>query len=88
MLQGPLAYKVPEAGLGQPARIQGSCFVLHWVFVAELRLSLVAVRRGHSLVVVHGLLIVVAPCVAEHGLQGLGASGVAACGLSSCGSQA
>ena len=23
-LQGPLAYKVPEAGLGQPARIQGS----------------------------------------------------------------
>ena len=22
MLQGPLAYKVPEAGLGQPARIQ------------------------------------------------------------------
>ena len=24
MLQGPLAYKVPEAGLGQPAKIQGS----------------------------------------------------------------
>ena len=24
VLQGPLAYKVPEAGLGQPARIQGS----------------------------------------------------------------
>ena len=23
MLQGPLAYKVPEAGLGQPARVQG-----------------------------------------------------------------
>ena len=24
VLQGPLAYKVPEAGLGQPAKIQGS----------------------------------------------------------------
>ena len=23
-VQGPLAYKVPEAGLGQPARVQGS----------------------------------------------------------------
>ena len=32
--------------------------------------------------VVLGLLIVVAPRVAEHGLQGIGASGVAACGLS------
>ena len=55
---------------------------------SELRLSLVAVRRGHSLVVVHGLLIVVAPHVAEHGLQGLGASVVAARGLSGCGSWA
>ena len=24
VLQGPLAYNVPEAGLGQPAKIQGS----------------------------------------------------------------
>ena len=24
VLKGPLAYKVPEAGLGQPARVQGS----------------------------------------------------------------
>ena len=34
--------------------------------------SLVAVSRGHSLVVVNGLLIGAAPLVAEHGLQACG----------------
>ena len=34
--------------------------------------SLVAVSRGHSLVVVNGLLIGAAPLFAEHGLQACG----------------
>ena len=43
-------------------------FWLHWVFVAALRLSLVAVSEGYSLAEVHRLLIAVASLVAEHGL--------------------
>ena len=39
-----------------------------WVFVAALRLSLVAASRGYS-VVVRGLLIAVASFVAEHRLS-------------------
>ena len=46
--------------------------------------SLVPASRGHSLVVVHGLLIEVASLVAEDGLQDTWASVVVACGLSSC----
>ena len=46
---------------------------------------LVAGSRGYSLV--HRLLIVVAPLVVEHGLQGSQASVVAARGLSSYYSQ-
>ena len=42
-------------------------FWLPWVFVAVHRPSLVAMSRGCSLVVVHGLLIPVASLV-EHGL--------------------
>ena len=41
---------------------------LLWVFIAVSGLSLVAVSGGYYLVVVLGLLIVVASCVAEHGL--------------------
>ena len=55
-------------------------FWLCSVFVAVHRLSLVAVSRAYSLVVVRGLLIVVPPLVAEHDLW--------ACGLSSCCSKA
>ena len=43
-------------------------FTLWWDFVAALRLSVAALSRGHPLVVVPGLLIVVASLVAEHGL--------------------
>ena len=43
--------------------------------------------RGHSLVSVHGLLIVVASLVVELRLWGVRASVVAAGGLSSCGSR-
>ena len=50
--------------------------------------SLVAANGSYSLIVVHGLLIMVASLVAEHGLKGSQASVAAACGLSSCGSQA
>ena len=56
------------------------CFWLHWVFVAARGLSLVAVGKGYSLVVVRRLIYVISP-VAEHGLQSLG-SRVVACGLS------
>ena len=45
-----------------------------WVFVAMCRLSLVVVSRGHSLVVVCGLLIQVASLVAEHQFWGARAS--------------
>ena len=44
------------------------------------RLSLVAVSRGYSLVVVHGLLIAVASLIERHGAREHG--------LSSCGIQA
>ena len=40
------------------------------LFLAALGLSLVVAIVGHFLVVVHGLLIVTAFPVAEHGLQG------------------
>ena len=43
-------------------------FWLHWVFTAACRLSLAVASRGYSLVLVHGLLIAVAPLVAEHSL--------------------
>ena len=43
-------------------------FWLHWVFVAVLRLSLVAASGGYSLAVVLRLLTAVASLVAEHGL--------------------
>ena len=38
----------------------------HWVFVATHGLALVEASRGCSLVVVHGLLIVVASLFAKH----------------------
>ena len=41
---------------------------LHWVFVAAHGLTLGAGERGLLFVAVHGLLIVVASLVAEHGL--------------------
>jgi len=50
--------------------------IFTYLFLAVLGLhcctnfSLVAVSRGYSLVAVHGLLIVVASLVAEHGLLG------------------
>ena len=50
--------------------------------------SLVVARRGYSLAVVCGLLTVVISLVAEHGLQGAGASVLVARDLRSCGSQA
>ena len=43
--------------------------------------SVVAATAGYSLVVVHGLCIVVTSLVAEHGLQGTQASVAAECGL-------
>ena len=43
-------------------------FLLCWVFVAVLKLSLVAASRGYSPDVVLRLLIVVASLVAEYGL--------------------
>ena len=51
-------------------------------------LSPVAMSRGYSLVVIHGLLIVVAFLAAEHRLHGEPASAAAARGLGSCGSRA
>ena len=45
-----------------------SCFGAVVGLFAAHRLSLVAVNRGYSLSVVHGLLIVVPSLVAEHGL--------------------
>ena len=43
--------------------------------------SLVVTRRGHSLVLVRGLLIVVASLVVEHGLSGTRASVVVTSGI-------
>ena len=47
-------------------------FWLCWVFVSVCGLSLVATSRGYSLIVVHGLLIVVASLVVEHRLSSCG----------------
>ena len=41
---------------------------LCWVFIAVRAFSLIAVSRGYSLIAVHGLHIVVASLVADHGL--------------------
>ena len=41
-------------------------FWLHWVFTDAHGLSLVVVSRGYSLILVHGLLIVVASILPEH----------------------
>ena len=46
-------------------------FWLCWVFIAVLRLSVVVVSRDYSLVVVHGLLVVVASLVLVGGFQQL-----------------
>ena len=46
-------------------------FWLCWVFIAVLRLSVVVVSRDYSLVVVHGLLVVVASLVSVGGFQQL-----------------
>ena len=43
-------------------------FWLLWVSVAVNRLPLVAESGGYRLVAVRGLLVVMAPLVAEHGL--------------------
>ena len=43
-------------------------FLLCWVLVAALRLSLVAVSGDYCVVAVHGLLTVAASLVAEHRL--------------------
>jgi len=43
-------------------------FWLCWVFVAACQLSVVMVRGGCFLFGLHGFLIVVASCVAEHEL--------------------
>jgi len=46
----------------------GGRVLLHWVFVAVCRLSLVVVSRGYSLGAVGGFLIVAASLIAEHRL--------------------
>ena len=43
-------------------------FWLHWVFTAVHGLSLVTASEGYSLFAAHGLFIVVASLVVEHGL--------------------
>ena len=53
--------------------------LLHWVFVAVCRLSLVVASGGYSLVAVHGLLIAVASLVSEHRLLSTGSVAVARC---------
>ena len=74
-------------------------FWLHWVFVAECRLSLVAASRGYSLLQCVGfslqwLLLLWSMgskhtgVVAARGPLSMWASVVVACGLSSCGAQA
>ena len=63
-------------------------FFLCWCFVAALGFSLVAASRGYSLVPVHGLLIVMASLIVEHGSSAWASVGVAhglscfaACGI-------
>ena len=48
--------------------ISFSFFWLHWVFVAGLRLSLVAVSGGHSLAAV-GRFLTGGTSLTEHGLK-------------------
>lgn len=48
----------------------------------QVQFSLVAGSGDYSLVAMHGLFIVVAPCVVEDGALGLQASGAAVHGLS------
>ena len=43
-------------------------FCLCWVFLAGHRLSLLVASGGCTVAAVHGLLVVVAPLVVEHGL--------------------
>ena len=50
---------------------------LHWIFVAALKLSLIALGGDYCLIVMHRLLIVVASLVVEHGLEDPQASAVA-----------
>ena len=57
-------------------------FWLYSVFIADRGVSLLAVSRGFSLVVMLRLLTAAASLVAEHGLQGTQASVVVAHGLS------
>ena len=54
---------------------------LCWVFVAVRGLSLAVASGGYSLVAECGLIIEVAPLVAEHRLQGTWTSVVAVGGL-------
>ena len=73
----------------QPNKQNGVFFRILFIYLAVLGLpcsvgfSLVVVSGGYSLVVVHGLLIVVASLVAGHGLK-LWASVVAVHGLNNC----
>ena len=60
---------------------------LCWVSTAAQGFSLVVASRGHSLVVVPGLLIAVASLVAEHRLWGVWASVVVVSGLCSTDSE-
>ena len=57
-------------------------FLLHWVFVAALRLSLVVASGDYSPVAMYGLLLSVASLIVEHRLYGIWASVVAALRLS------
>ena len=59
---------VEEASLALYLIIYLFIYWLCWVFVAACGLSLVAVSEGYSFVTVRGLLIAVAPLVAEHWL--------------------
>lgn len=54
---------------------------MYWVLVSSHSLSLVVVSGRHSLVVEHGLLIVVTSLVAEHRPESARASVVVAHGL-------
>ena len=60
---------------------------LHWVFIAEHGLSLVAGTGHYSLVAV-GELLIAEPSLVDHRLLGEPASVVTALGLRSCGTQA
>ena len=57
-------------------------FLLHWVFVAALGLSLVVASKDYSPAAMHGLLLLVASLIVEHRLCGTWASAVAALRLS------